>query len=494
MTEPIEFRVSTSDSRASERGAATAEDRPTGDIRSRLFSDPSLSNSVSVNLKEDKSADPSFQRSANQSRSELRMSTPRRALDKLLVIRKRPTVWQVSTAAGDDLVVTECARSAWDTLTSILYDVYLPIISTNTAKVFTESSQARTMIDAYQKFLFQIEVTRGEIDGKVILPIPPASLLHVSLPTTPPPTGIVNAPARQHSGRHQTTKDQIHFLETTIVTWSRIIKAVLRADPDAQSSVSAIQNQNSKETDKKAKAAAKKLQEHNIDANLQPFYPLDEVQIRENRAVNLRIVVDQLKSPTVQSILGQMESIKSSYVSSFRLLEKELLTSLKMAEIVVTYTNLLRPQFDLITDPSVGTDRLITLWPPMMHTVFLIWKRKQYLSSERNLKNILALICNQVIAQARNRISISVLNDFRSNLMFELREALRLCAAFRGSYLDYKQNTDALLKQVSMPLFQKMFLTSLFRFMKKKRRIYTSAWPKRPEALVRCAAGPIVLT
>jgi hypothetical protein len=71
------------------------------------------------------------------------------------------------------------------------------------------------------------------------------------------------------------------------------------------------------------------------------------------------------------------------------------------------------------------------------------------LSHERNLNALILKICNQIILHAKQHINMANINEFPIALESQLREALRLCAAFRGSYLDYKEKADLHNKLVS---------------------------------------------
>ncbi len=68
------------------------------------------------------------------------------------------------------------------------------------------------------KFVSNVMVTIGQMKGQTLLPLPPPSTL-----PQPAQSGEVSLK----------DQDKIHILESAIVTWTKQIKNVLKADPDA---------------------------------------------------------------------------------------------------------------------------------------------------------------------------------------------------------------------------------------------------------------------
>ena len=67
--------------------------------------------------------------------------------------------------------------------------------------------------------LATVLVTIGQIKGQTLLPLPPQA----TLPQAAPAAG---------TGMPLKDQDKIHILESAIVTWTKQIKLVLKADPD----------------------------------------------------------------------------------------------------------------------------------------------------------------------------------------------------------------------------------------------------------------------
>ncbi len=72
-------------------------------------------------------------------------------------------------------------------------------------------------------------VTLGQMKGQTLLPLPPQA----TVPTLQP----------DHSLASLADQDKVHILESAIVTWTKQIKNVLKADPDAPLKVSGTAQQ-----------------------------------------------------------------------------------------------------------------------------------------------------------------------------------------------------------------------------------------------------------
>lgn len=139
--------------------------------------------------------------------------------------------------------------------------------------------------------IFAVMVMIGSMKGQTLLPLPPASTVPA------PPT-----PDWQPSLKDQ---DKIHILESAIVTWTKQIKNVLKADPDAP------------------------LKE----AHSYPG-PLAELNFWTERAGNLNSIHDQLTGEKIQKVVKVLELSRSTYFPAFQRCGCELQAG---AEIVLLW-------------------------------------------------------------------------------------------------------------------------------------------------------------
>ncbi|KAF4698860.1 hypothetical protein FOZ62_009791, partial [Perkinsus olseni] len=120
-------------------------------------------------------------------------------------------------------------------------------------------------------FLSTLHVTHGLMDGRTVLPLPPRE----STQTTPPSDG----PGMQET----IAKDRIHALESSLITWTKQVKHVLKQEPEA---------------------ALK-------DPTRNPE-PMVEVEFWKLKANNLNSVHDQLEAEELRRVLSILKENKST--------------------------------------------------------------------------------------------------------------------------------------------------------------------------------------
>jgi dynein heavy chain len=111
------------------------------------------------------------------------------------------------------------------------------------------------------------------------------------------------------------------------------------------------------------------------------------------------------------------------------------------AEDINTYLKPLRPIVEKLSGTSEPAE-LIQIFPSLMHTLLLIWKCSKHYNTPNRLSIVLREICNDVIEQARNIIQPTELFGTEPEEAAErIRQALKVCEAFKNSFLDVKAST-----------------------------------------------------
>ena len=133
-------------------------------------------------------------------------------------------------------------------LSVLANEVFLPMITNPANQVGWPEVITKEVVENLHKFIANVYVTIGQTKGKTLLPLPPrrrGDELRVQrrrlggerlsrqgerrrFPETPSPT-------RLSAGKKSEAKsdaDQIHALESAVVTWTRQIKGVLKTDPE----------------------------------------------------------------------------------------------------------------------------------------------------------------------------------------------------------------------------------------------------------------------
>lgn len=141
-------------------------------------------------------------------------------------------------------------------------------------------------------------VTIGQVKGQTLLPLPPSEI-------TPQEPVVLQ------------DKDKIHILEGAVVTWTRQIKDVLKADSESALKVTLIP-----------------CLCLTLPANFplfQPFEllcvilqgakaypgPLTEIDFWIERAANLNSIQQQLSSERIEKVAKVLELVKSTYCPAF---------------------------------------------------------------------------------------------------------------------------------------------------------------------------------
>jgi len=96
------------------------------------------------------------------------------------------------------------------------------------------------------------------------------------------------------SSDRTSSKDKAHVLESSIITWTKQIKTVLKQDPEA---------------------ALKQGQDPD---------PLAEIEFWDNKADNLNSIYKQLQSDKIKKVMKFLSQNKSTYTGPFSKLQKEV--------------------------------------------------------------------------------------------------------------------------------------------------------------------------
>ena len=94
------------------------------------------------------------------------------------------------------------------------------------------------------------------------------------------------------------------------------------------------------------------------------------------------------------------------------------------------------------------------MFPPLLQTILLVWQHSGYYQQLQNFFYLLEMVSNEVnfhiffistfstlifkvVVRARTLVDQDPFEDPLKSYK-DLKDALRLCAAFRGTYLDFK--------------------------------------------------------
>lgn len=117
-------------------------------------------------------------------------------------------------------------------------------------------------------------------------------------------------------GSAPSDQDRVHILEACVVTWSKQIKNVLKADPDAATAPGAFPG------------------------------PEAELNFWAERAANLKSIHEQLEGAAVQKVVAVLRLARSTYHPAYLRLHGEVAEALTQAADNVLFLAPLRPRLE----------------------------------------------------------------------------------------------------------------------------------------------------
>ena len=141
-------------------------------------------------------------------------------------------------------------------------------------------------------------VTIGQVKGQTLLPLPPSEI-------TPQEPVVLQ------------DKDKIHILEGAVVTWTRQIKDVLKADSESALKVTLALCLNLSPPANVTLFLSSQLQSVMLQGAKAYPGPLLEVDFWNERAANLNSIQQQLSSERIKKVAKVLELVKSTYCPAF---------------------------------------------------------------------------------------------------------------------------------------------------------------------------------
>lgn len=310
----------------------------------------------------------------------------------------------------NEICVMEMKKSILENLSVICKDVFLPILSNPLNQKDWSDLVSKDLMDKFNHFLAQVYVTLGQVHGRTLLPLPPSDAT---------------------SFENKSSKDKAHILESSIITWTRQIKNVLKQDPEGA-----------------------------LKAGNNPD-PLTELEFWKNKAENLNSIYKQLQSEKIKKVLKFLEQNKSTYTGPFGKLQKDVQTARTEANDNYRYLVTLEGLFKSLTDETADFTRLPELFFPIMHTILLIWKNSTYYNTPSKLVVLIREICNAIISQAFSfingeQIFAHIKAEEPKEANDKLTQTLEVCSKFKEAYFVYKAKADNEWKITTNALFVRL--------------------------------------
>ena len=263
--------------------------------------------------------------------------------------------------------------------------VYLPLVTQAALTQGWPETLAKEVMGYFNLTIANITTTIGEKNGTTSLPLPPSE-------TSP----------------LMDEKERTYQLETSIITWTRQIKDILKADPEEEL----------------------KAGKH--------VGPDVEVAYWEYQANNLNAISEQLKGARIQKVVEVLESISSTYTPAFLQLCESVQVAAAEANENVKFLAPLKPHLDRLAnaDEFESLDKTFVL---IMHSILLIWKHSNYYNTPSRLVLLMREICNDLIRQAHKFLEPeTILEDEPQDAVDRLTMALKVCSTMKTVYFGYK--------------------------------------------------------
>ena len=281
--------------------------------------------------------------------------------------------------------------TSFEHLELISKTVLMPVLSNHMNQKKWGELVSGEVNDSFHSFLSSTSILCGHIKGETRLPMPP----------------IDGGDAAFSSGLVP-----IALLESTILTWTRQIKGILKQDPES---------------------CFKDGSNPTPDA---------EIRFWDDKAKSLNSIFEQLQGNQIRRVLRSLDQAKSTYCSSFAMICKEVYNARLEANDNKRFLGMLGGWFEKLIN---GDDfaNLNKIFEPILHTMILIWKRSTYYNTPSRIVVLLKQICNALIDQAFRFTSgeevFNLINNEEANIAFKnLTVAISICKQFKIVFAKFK--------------------------------------------------------
>ncbi|KAL5253857.1 hypothetical protein ACHWQZ_G013584 [Mnemiopsis leidyi] len=309
--------------------------------------------------------------------------------EKCIVFLKAGHVGKVrKDAIEESVMLFDLSKSSVEQIEGMMDSIFVPLILTE------DSHRGEKMMENLHKLASVLQISAGNERGDVVLPVP---LLDVLLDSA-----VVN-------------NSVIVILETTVISWTKQIRIALKLDLD------------------------KALKAQKIVG------PLAELKVWEERQSKLNSILSQLDCRLASQILKELSNLGNVYAKSFSVVVEDIKQALTETEDNIMYLRPLEPYLKKLAEVST-TDKCINIIAPIVHLLDLIWRHSRYYHEPKNFKRLLRHLSTLVVSSAHRFVGHQILSNTESAFT-NLKHALKLCAKFRGCYLDKREKCNEYNKE-----------------------------------------------
>ena len=197
---------------------------------------------------------------------------------KCLAISKTHDELTIDNIRSATFIAELGGMSSFEHLELVSKNVLLPVLSNQTNKLNWGDLTSREITNCFHSFMSSSTILCGHVKAETRLPTPLFD-------------------DGKSSSDEKTSSNRLSLLESTILTWTKQIKSVLKQDPEAQ-----------------------------LKLGMHPT-PDVEIAFWKKKSNNLNSIFEQLQSPEIRRILRILDEAQSTYCTSFARLCKEVYTA-----------------------------------------------------------------------------------------------------------------------------------------------------------------------
>uniref|UniRef100_W5N7B2 Dynein axonemal heavy chain 2 n=1 Tax=Lepisosteus oculatus TaxID=7918 RepID=W5N7B2_LEPOC len=201
-------------------------------------------------------------------------------------------------------------------------------------------------------------------------------------------------------------KELVQRLETAMIHWTRQIKEVLSAQEAVETGDSSG--------------------------------PLEEIEFWRSRCADLSGISQQLDKPGVQHIQAILQISKSSYVTPFRKLSKQIQDSSLQAQSNLSFLSILAEPCEELSrlKPREIPDKL----PHLLSLIRIIWVNSVHYNTRERLTSLFRKMSNEIIRLCCREISLDrVFEGYVLSSRQTLNDCIQCCLAWKEHYLQTSQ-------------------------------------------------------
>ncbi|XP_071813348.1 dynein beta chain, ciliary-like isoform X2 [Apostichopus japonicus] len=307
-----------------------------------------------------------------------------------------------------NIVYGDLSYAPLDQLSALVDEILVPLLANPRNHEQWPVVVSQDVLRHVHNLKSSVYVVAGQVKGKTLLPLPVGS-------------EKVQDATEVEEKNDSYDRSLVHAIESVIIDWTHQIKDVLKRD-----------------------SAQPLLEGLNPGPNV-------EIQFWKAKCENLDCIFQQLRDPKVRKMKLLLERTESSYLPSFKNIERDVEAALTEAQDIYTHLKPLQRSIDDIDE--VEFPDLMDNIPAMMHTICLIWSHSEYYNTPPRIIVLLQEICNALIAQGVTFLDPGELFKLEpEEAVTKLHSAVKVLRFFKEQYEEYRTKLPEYFKDGREPI------------------------------------------